>query len=82
MIRKILVGLDSTPYTDSAVRHAVELSKTCGAELTGVALIHSSKADMLVMGNSKAKPLIARLFPDVCEYMIKCAGRALFLSQS
>ncbi len=45
MIKKVLIGLDSTPYTDTAIRHAVGLAKTYSVELTGVAGVHSSKLE-------------------------------------
>ena len=35
MIKRILVGLAGTPYTDTAIRRAVELAKVHEAELTG-----------------------------------------------
>lgn len=34
MIKKILVALDSTPFTDVAVRHSIELGKSHNAEVT------------------------------------------------
>lgn len=61
MIRKILVGLDSTPFTDTAIRYALELAKTFGAELTGVAVIHKNKLESVgpvpVGGYNYAKKL-------------------------
>ncbi|NQT11754.1 MAG: universal stress protein, partial [Planctomycetes bacterium] len=39
MIRRILVGLAGTPYTDVAIRQAIELAKAHQAELTGVTVV-------------------------------------------
>lgn len=36
MIKRILIGLGGTPYAGSKMRHAVELARRFGAELTGV----------------------------------------------
>jgi len=45
MIKKILVSLDSSPFTDAAIRHAVDLAKSHHAELTGIAVIHKKKLE-------------------------------------
>jgi nucleotide-binding universal stress UspA family protein len=39
MIKRILVGLAGTPYTEVAVRRAVELAQLHGAEVTGVTAV-------------------------------------------
>ena len=39
MIRRILVGLGGTPYTNAALQTAVELARAHGAELTGVTAV-------------------------------------------
>jgi len=39
MLKRILVGLGGTPYTDVAIRQAVELARLHGAELTGVTVV-------------------------------------------
>lgn len=39
MIKRILVGLAGTPYTQVAVRHAVELAGRHGAEVTGATVV-------------------------------------------
>ncbi len=39
MIKRILVALSGTPFTEAAVRHAVELAERHGAELTGVTVV-------------------------------------------
>lgn len=61
MIKKILIGLDSTPHTESVINHAIELSKTCGAKLTGVTVIHNNKLENVgpvpIGGNYYAKNL-------------------------
>ena len=43
MIKRILVALSGTPFTDSAVRHALELARIHGAEVTGVTDIDLAK---------------------------------------
>ncbi len=43
MVKKILVTLDSSPFTQVAVRHAVELGKIHDAEVTGMAIVHRRK---------------------------------------
>ena len=39
MIKRILVALSGTPFTPCAVRHAVDLARAHGAELTGVTIV-------------------------------------------
>jgi nucleotide-binding universal stress UspA family protein len=39
MVKRILVGLAGTPYTDTAIRRAVELAQVHGAEVTGVTVV-------------------------------------------
>ena len=43
MIRRILVGLAGTPYTDVAIRQAIELAKAHQAELTGVTAVDMAR---------------------------------------
>ncbi|MHC4780205.1 MAG: universal stress protein [Planctomycetota bacterium] len=43
MIRKILVGLGATPFSVSAVNHAVELASTHGASLTGLTVVDEDR---------------------------------------
>jgi nucleotide-binding universal stress UspA family protein len=43
MIKKILVTLDGSPFTDVAVRHSIELGKFHNAEGTGIAIVHVKK---------------------------------------
>jgi nucleotide-binding universal stress UspA family protein len=39
MIKRILVGLAGTPYSDVAIRQGIELARLHGAELTGVTVV-------------------------------------------
>ena len=39
MIKRILLGLGGTPFTDVAIQRAVELSKLHGALITGVTVV-------------------------------------------
>ena len=39
MIKRILLGLGGTPYTDVAIERAVELAKDHGARITGVTVV-------------------------------------------
>jgi nucleotide-binding universal stress UspA family protein len=43
VIKKILVTLDDSPFTDVAVKHAIELGKFHNAEITGITIIHVKK---------------------------------------
>ncbi len=43
MIKRILVALSGTPFTESATRHAIELAQRHGAELTGVTDVDLAK---------------------------------------
>lgn len=52
MIKRILVALSGTPYTKSAVRHAIELARRHEAELTGVTI-----ANLAAMTNVGPIPL-------------------------
>ncbi len=45
MIKKILVGLDSTPFTDTAIQYAIGLAKAHSAEVTGVAVVNIKKLE-------------------------------------
>jgi nucleotide-binding universal stress UspA family protein len=45
MVRKILVGLGGTPFTDVAVRRAVELARLHGAEVTGITVLDEKKLE-------------------------------------
>jgi nucleotide-binding universal stress UspA family protein len=47
MIKRILVGLCGTPYTDTAIRRAVELAQVHGAEVTGVTAVDVQKLDIV-----------------------------------
>ena len=47
MIKRILVGLAGTPYTDTAIRRAVELAKAHEAEVTGVTVVDVQKLSMV-----------------------------------
>lgn len=47
MIKKILVGLASTPFTETAIRHGIELAKIHHAQLTGVTIVHASKLEKI-----------------------------------
>ena len=39
MIKRILLGLGGTPFTDVAIQRAVEVSKLHGALITGVTVV-------------------------------------------
>ena len=39
MIKRILLGLGGTPFTDVAIERAVELAKAHGARITGVTVV-------------------------------------------
>jgi nucleotide-binding universal stress UspA family protein len=52
MIKRILVALSGTPYTDSAIRHAIELARAHDAELTGVTIV-----DMKALSDTGPVPL-------------------------
>ena len=43
MVKRILVALSGTPFTDSAIKHALELAKIHQAELTGVTDVDLSR---------------------------------------
>ena len=43
MIKRILVGLAGTPYTDVAIQQAVELARANHAELTGVTIVDAKR---------------------------------------
>ncbi len=43
MIKRILVALSGTPFTPSAVRHAVEIARATGAEVTGVTAVDTRR---------------------------------------
>ena len=43
MIKRILVGLAGTTYTPVAIRRAVNLAQTNGAEVTGVTVLDASR---------------------------------------
>ncbi|MCA9084320.1 MAG: universal stress protein [Planctomycetaceae bacterium] len=52
MIKRILVGLAGTTYTPVAIRRAVNLAQTNGAEVTGVTVLDASR----VHGLGRASP--------------------------
>jgi nucleotide-binding universal stress UspA family protein len=52
MIKRILVGLAGTPYTEAAVRQAVALAQDHGAELTGVTVV-----DVAAISNVGSVPI-------------------------
>ncbi|MHC4428899.1 MAG: universal stress protein, partial [Planctomycetota bacterium] len=43
MIKRILVALSGTPFTASAIRHAIELARRHNAEITGVTDVDLAK---------------------------------------
>jgi nucleotide-binding universal stress UspA family protein len=43
MIKRILLGLGGTPYTDVAIERAVELAKDHGARITGVTVVDTKR---------------------------------------
>ncbi len=43
MVKKILITLDSSPFTLVAMDHAIELGKVHNAEVTGMAIVHRRK---------------------------------------
>ena len=45
MIKKILVTLDSSPFTETAVRHTIEIGKSHNAEVTGITVVHTKKLE-------------------------------------
>jgi nucleotide-binding universal stress UspA family protein len=45
VVKRILVTLDDSPFTDVAVRHSIELGKIHNAEVTGIAIIHVKKLE-------------------------------------
>ena len=47
MIKRILVGLAGTPYTDVAIQQAVELAKSHDAELTGVTVVDAKRLESI-----------------------------------
>jgi nucleotide-binding universal stress UspA family protein len=52
MIKRILVALSGTPFTPSAVKHAIELAKAHEAELTGVTIV-----DIARMADIEPRPI-------------------------
>lgn len=44
MVKRILVVLSGTPYTDAAIQHAVELAKRHDARVTGIAILDQEAA--------------------------------------
>jgi nucleotide-binding universal stress UspA family protein len=52
MIKRILVALSGTPYTPSAIRHALELAQAHDAEVTGVTIV-----DMKALADTGPVPL-------------------------
>jgi nucleotide-binding universal stress UspA family protein len=47
MIKRILVGLAGTPYTEVAIRQAVQLAKCHEAELTGVTIVDVQRLESI-----------------------------------
>ena len=45
MIKRILVALSGTPFTDSAISHAIELAKVHDAQLTGVTVVDPTQLE-------------------------------------
>ena len=45
MIRRILVGLAGTTYTPVAIQRAVSLARLHEAEITGVTIVNTNRAD-------------------------------------
>jgi nucleotide-binding universal stress UspA family protein len=45
MIKKILVTLDSSPFTETAIRHTIEIGISHNAEVTGIAVVHTKKME-------------------------------------
>ena len=43
MIKRILLGLGGTPFTDVAVERAIELAKNHGATITGVTVVDTKR---------------------------------------
>ena len=43
MIKRILVALSGTPYTESAVKHALALAETHESDVTGVTIMDSAR---------------------------------------
>jgi nucleotide-binding universal stress UspA family protein len=43
MIKRILLGLGGTPYTDVAIERAIELAKAHGARITGVTVVDTKR---------------------------------------
>jgi nucleotide-binding universal stress UspA family protein len=43
MLKRILVGLGGTEYTESATNEAIALAMANDAELTGVSIVHREK---------------------------------------
>lgn len=69
MIKRILVALSGTPFTDSATRHALELAKLHGAELTGV-----TDVDLAKLANVGPIPLGAGAAAhDLVEHRLQLA---------
>lgn len=45
MVKKILVTLDNSPSTDTAIRHSIEIGKFHNAEVTGITFVHVKKLE-------------------------------------
>lgn len=79
MIKKVLVGLDSTPFTETAIRHAVGLAKTYGVELTGMAVVHTSKLEFVgpvpIGGSHYAKNLREFRMSETEQHVSEVIGK-------
>lgn len=68
-IKRILVALSGTPFTESAIRHAVDLAERHGAEVTGVTDI-----DLAKVANVGPVPMGAGAAAhDLVEHRLKLA---------
>lgn len=50
MLKRILVGLDGSPYAKAALDHAIGLAKTHGASISGVAVVDTKEIDSRGVG--------------------------------
>jgi nucleotide-binding universal stress UspA family protein len=94
MVKKVLVTLDNSPSTDTAIRHSIEIGncivngfQTEVESIEGPAktqlLKHASewKTDLIVMGNSSRGLLARRVFGDLTMHAIVHSEKPLFFGR-
>ncbi len=78
MVKKILMTLDSSPFTQAALGHAIELGRVHKAEVTGMAIVNRQRlanvGPIPIGGNSYAKNLRDFRFAETNSHIDEIIG--------